>query len=350
MGKLKAAIFETVRNNPKIKKIFYNLLWSPLVTKNPLYFKLYNFNVKKKTAVLEKKPPYCVQIENTSFCNISCIFCAHESMARKQGIMKTSLYEHIVDQCASLGIFQIHLGGFGEPLMDKDYALKVKYAKSRGIKRVFSVTNAILLKEDLSREIVKSGLDYLGISIDAVTNQTYGRIHKIIGSEKSHNLYDKVHENIETLVRVKKEMGSKKPFIQVRFKDFEVNKGEMPEFIKKYTNLVDQINIYQNVTKWPGSDKDNNFNKQVPLLYFPCYNLWTTLYVCSDGRVSLCVQDYDCRIEMGNLENQQLTDIWFGAPMRDMRKLHLERKFDKISVCRDCDINSHIVNPWWISE
>lgn len=348
--KLKSAIFEAVRSSPKVKKIFYNLLWTPIFTKNPIYFKLYNLNIKKKVAILEKRPPYCVQIENTNFCNLSCLFCAHESMVRKQSIMNASLYENIVDQCIESGVSQIHLGGFGEPLMDREYVSKVKYAKSKGIKRVFSVTNAILLKEELSREIIKAGLDYLGISIDAATNQTYDRIHKKVGSAKSNYLYDKVHKNIESLVRLKKEMGSKKPFIQVRFKDFKANEGEMSKFIAKYTKLADQINIYQNVTKWPGSDKDNNFRKQIPLLYFPCYNLWTTLYICPDGKVSLCVQDYDCRIEIGDLQHQPLIDIWFGTRMREIRELHLERKFDEILVCKDCDINSHIVNPWWISE
>lgn len=322
---------------------------TPIFTKNPLYFKLYDRSIKQKAEMLKKRPPFCVQIENTSFCNVSCIFCAHESMIRKQSSMKMSLYKHIIDQCTELGVFQIHLGGYGEPLMDKDYVSKVRYVKSKGIKSVFTVTNGILLEEEISRGIIQADLDYLGISIDAVTNQTYGRIHRTIGSGKPNYLYDKVHENIETLVRLKKEMGSQKPLIQVRFKDCEANKGEMSTFINKYSKLVDKVTVFHNVTKWPGSDKSNNFPKQIPLLYFPCYNLWTSLYVCSNGKASLCVQDYDCRIEIGDLEEQSLIDIWSGARMREIRKMHLERRFNEILVCKDCDVNCHLVSPWWLT-
>lgn len=322
---------------------------TPLFTKNPLYSKLYDRSIKQKVEMLEKRPPYCVQIENTSFCNVSCIFCAHESMMRKQSSMGLSLYKNIIDQCADLGVVLVHLGGYGEPLMDKEYVSKVIYAKSKGIKSIFSVTNGILLEEEISKGIIESGLDYLGISIDAVTNQTYGRIHRTIGSGKPKYLYDKVHENVETLVQLKKEMGSQTPLIQVRFKDCEANKGEMPTFIKKYSKLVDKASIYHNITKWPGSDKNNNFPKQIPILYFPCYNLWTSLYVCSNGKASLCVQDYDCRIEIGDLEQQSLADIWSGTQMQEVRKMHLERRFNEILVCRDCDVNSHLVSPWWLT-
>jgi len=347
---LKSAIFEAVRNSPTVKRLFYKSLMTPIFTKNPIYSNLYYLNVRQKADVLEKKPPFCVQIENTSFCNISCIFCAHESMARKQSFIKASLYKHIIDQCAELKVSQIHLGGYGEPLMDKEYVSKVRYAKSKGIKRVFSVTNGVLLKEEISRNIIEAGLDYLGISIDAVTNQTYGRVHRMIGSGKPLYLYDQVHENVETLARLKKEMGSQNPLIQVRFKDFEANKGEMSAFVKKYSKLVDQVNIYQNVTKWPGSGMNNNLPQQIPSLYFPCYNLWTSMYVCSNGKVALCVQDYDCRIELGDLEKQSLMDVWSGTRMREVRKLHLKRRFDEVLVCRDCDINSHLVSPWWLTS
>lgn len=232
---LNSAIFEAVRNSPTVKSLFYKSLATPIFTKNPIYSNVYYLNVRRKADKLERKPPYCVQIENTSLCNMSCIFCAHESMRRKQSFMKASLYEHIIDQCAELKVFQIHLGGYGEPLMDEGYVSKLRYAKSKGIKRVFSVTNGVLLNEEISRNIIEAGLDYLGISIDAVTNQTYGRIHRIIGSGKPLHLYDQVHENIETLVRLKKEMGSQKPLIQVRFKDFEANKGEIHAFSLKNT-------------------------------------------------------------------------------------------------------------------
>lgn len=303
-------------------------------------------DIRRKIKKLEEKPSWVI-IENTNYCNISCVFCPHEKMVRKKGFMDPKMFESIIDQCADENIPNVLIQGFGEPLIDKDYVSKVRYAKSRGIKRVHCVTNGILLTQDISKELIDAGLDTLSISIDAASDEVYGRIHKVIGSGKPCKDFDKLVENIRNMAGLKSVYGSDKPYVQVRFKDFDLNKGTFKEFIKLFSRVSDEINVYMNIFNWPGSDNKSSIPHNVPVLKFPCYNLWSTMFIAFDGKVPLCCQDYECSIKIGDLKTQSIAQIWNAEILRRIRKIHLARKFEDLTLCNECDINAHYITPWW---
>lgn len=327
------------------KFFFYNLLSSPIFLKTPFYRYLFYKDIKEKICVLKYKP-LAVIIENTNFCNISCIFCPNEQMHRKRGFIDNQVFKKIIDQCAFYKIPTVVVQGFGEPLLDKDYVSKIRYAKQKNIKNIHCVTNGILLNKDTAEMLIDSGLDYLNISIDAATPQVYGEIHRLPKSGSPSNQFFDVVNNIDFLIKLREKSGSKKPFIEVRFKDFEKNKTDLGRFIKKYKRKVDRINIYMNITNWPGSNIKNNIPK-TKILRFPCFNLWSTLFVTYDGRVALCCQDYECSLQIGDAIKEDIMHIWNGELLEKARKLHLEGKFGQINTCTDCVINSHYVTPWW---
>lgn len=330
----------------RLKKISYFLLGSPVISRNPLYRYFYQKTVRDKIPHLEKFPDYVI-VENSNLCNLSCIFCPNEAMKRKRGIISDALFRIIVDQCVKYGIPNLLIQGFGEPLLDKDYLSKVDYAKRSGIKNVHCVTNGTLLTKDIARGLIDAGLDYLNISIDAASAQVYGQIHKVPGSSQPSEKFSDVVENIDNLVALKKELKSSRPKIEVRFKDFDVNKGDLRRFIAKYRKNVEKVNIFMNIFNWPGSNINNNLPKSFQLLKFPCYNLWSTLYITFDGRVALCCQDYECRVELGNVANEGIMDIWRGEKLARVRAQHLAGNFNANPVCKDCIINTQLITPWW---
>ncbi|MBI3939657.1 MAG: radical SAM protein [Acidobacteria bacterium] len=337
---------QTVRKNYFVKKAFFGLLKSPLITHNPLYSYLYQKDVEKKIRNLEKRP-LAVSIENTNNCNLSCIFCPHEAMERTKGYVDRSLFERIIDQCVEIQVPHLVLVGFGEPLLDKDYVSKVKFAKDKGIGVISCTSNGILLNERISEGLVKSGLDYLNVSIDAANSETYGVIHRIRGADKPNFQYDRIVENIENFVAIRKSLGADRPALQVRFKDFDSNRGELRAFVERFEKLADELTVYLNITNWPGSRIKTSIPANAPMLKFPCYNIWSTLHIMYDGRVAICCQDYECREVIGNLNNESLMDVWHGDRLRQIRQMHLKRQFGKLPVCNDCVINTQYVSPWW---
>ncbi|MDP2939856.1 MAG: radical SAM/SPASM domain-containing protein [Candidatus Omnitrophota bacterium] len=327
------------------KKIMHYLLKSFIFTKNPVYRYLCLKDIRNKIPSLEKLPVF-VTIENTNLCNLSCIFCANEQMARKRGFMDDNLFKSIIDQCVYHGIPNVLVQGFGEPLLDKDYVSKIRLAKEKGIKFVHCVTNGVLLNKALSEELINAGLDYIYISIDAATPEVYSQVHHLPSKQIPSDDFFTIVENIEQLINIKKKNRTKKPFIEVRFKDFELNKKDLICFMDKYRGRVDKVNIYMNITNWPGSTIRNNLPR-VRMLKFPCFNLWSTLYVSYEGKVSLCCQDYECKVVIGDVKKESLIEIWNGHKLKNFRTLHLENKFDEISICGDCVVNTHLVTPWW---
>lgn len=342
-------LYDTFGKNWRGKKVLFFLLKTPLVTKNLFYKKLYLKNVRRQIKNLVNKPEFVI-IENTNFCNISCVFCANSQMKRTKGFIRKELFEKIIKDCVEQNINNIIIQGYGEPLLDKDYVAKVNFAKEQGIKHVQCVTNGILLNEEVSRGLIKAQLDSINISIDAASEETYRNIHKDSSGKESSDKFKTILKNIDQLIKIRKFYNSKKPHIQLRFKDFELNKGELKNFIQAYTGCVDEINIYMNITNWPGSTVNNNLPKGIPMIKFPCRNLWSTLFITHDGRAALCCQDYECQVELGNLNNETIMDVWRSERLRAIRQTHLQDKFDSVSVCRDCVVNTHYVSPWWLNS
>jgi hypothetical protein len=258
-------------------------------------------------------------------------------MKRKKGVMEFSLFRHIVDECASLEVESIVITGYGEPLIDRGFSEKVKYAKSKGITNVCAVTNGLLLNGEVSRNLISAGLDRISISLDAATLGTYDRIH--IDSN-----FEQVENNILSLMKLKNIMGMEKPTVQLRFHEFELNEYERALFTSKYKRKVDEAEVYLMIHDWAGKMKTRNWPSGTR---FPCINIWAVLTICWDGRVSLCCQDTECSVCLGDVRNTSIGKIWKGRKLMEIRGYHKRKKFDFIPLCKECKMNYHYMQPWF---
>ncbi len=126
-----------------------------------------------------------------------------------------------------------------------------------------------------------------------------------------------------------------------------MNRGELQKFVRIFSKLADEIKVYMTIFHWPGSEIKSNISKRWPILEFPCHNLWTSLNIWYDGRVPVCCQDYECKIELGDLRKDSIMKIWRGEKLNKLRRLHIEGRYNEIPICSDCTINTHYVTPWW---
>lgn len=314
-----------------IKKSIYNAILRNTIVKNIAINLFINYFLNKQvTKIMNeyKNAPYCVKIENTNACNSRCIMCPHDKMKRRIGFMDWKLFEKVVDECTRLGVEHISLHGFGEPFLDKTFPEKVKYAKSKGIKRISTSTNASLLNADVATRLVDSGLDEIVISIDAATKETFEKIR--IGLD-----YATVETNTINLVKIRDEKGSKKPFVVVDFVELNENKNDKNLFIKKWKNIADHVSISP-LHNWGGKKLQvERVHKNVPYRV-PCRLLWTDLVVNWDGTVPLCCLDTENEIILGNLNENTIQEIWKGEKLNNIRKKQIEGRFDEISMCRNC--------------
>ncbi len=276
--------------------------------------------------------PEIVQIESTNICNAKCVFCPRDDMHRRQGIMSVELFRKIVDECVELGITHVRMHNYGEAFIDKRLVEKVRYAKERGVKEVGVISNGSLITEEAALGMIDAGLDAINISVDASGKEVFESTR--IGLK-----YDKVIANIERLVRLRAESGTRRPKLILSFVR-QNNSADEQAFIEHWRAIADKIHV-TDLHNWAGTlNTESDVN-------YPCYRPWLTFTVLWDGRVSLCCADFDGRTILGDLNTSSIREIWNAEPYRLARREHLESGGP--DICRACDLPRKD-SPLWITK
>jgi radical SAM protein with 4Fe4S-binding SPASM domain len=276
--------------------------------------------------------PDIVQIESTNLCNAKCVFCPRDEMHRRQGVMDFDLFRKIVDECAALGITHVRVHNYGEPFLDKQLVEKVRYAKSKGIAEVGMISNGSLITEDIARGMIEAGLDAINISVDAAGKDVFERTRLNLD-------YDTVIGNVRNLVRLREELGRRRPRLILSFVRQD-NSADEQAFIQEWSRVADKIHI-TDLHNWAGT-----LHGQSDVRY-PCYRLWQTFTILWDGRVSLCCADFDGRNVLGDLRTSTIKQVWNSKPYRAVRRQHLESGGPEI--CRSCDLPKKD-SPLWVTR
>ncbi len=158
--------------------------------------------------------------------------------------MTFDLFRKVVDECAELGITHVRVHNYGEPFVDRQLVEKVRYAKQKGIQEVGMISNGSLITEDVARGMVEAGLDAINISVDASGKEVFESTR--IGLK-----YDKVIANIERLVRIRAELGKRRPKLILSFVR-QNNSLDEQAFIEHWRGIADKIHI-TDLHNWAGT-------------------------------------------------------------------------------------------------
>lgn len=281
------------------------------------------------------KPPKYLKIETTNACQAKCVYCPRDEMTRKIGIMELPLFQKIVDDAVAMGIPSLHVQNYGEPLLDKGLVEKVRYAKQRGMPHVTFFTNGALLEEEISRQLIDAGLDEINVSLDPGTKEMHDRI-------RLHLFHDDIVRNLETLIRVRRELQAPRPKVTIASVIHAENRGAIDDFIARWSPGVDEMH-FQDEHTWGHATEELTRRTA-----YPCLRLWLTLTVLWDGRVSMCCVDFDGQYVLGNVRQHRLQEIWNNEAYRTLRQEHLLRLEDN-PLCSHCTLRLKDT-PLWIKD
>ena len=141
-----------------------------------------------------------VVFELTNKCAYHCTICPREKMTRDKGVMSMELYKKIIDEAIPKGMEFVTLLGFGEPMLDKYFLERVKYAKEKKLS-VSTDTTGYLLKEKISEELIKLKMDNIRFSCFSTTKEIYKKLHNL-------DTFDLAIERINKLLELKKKFNS----------------------------------------------------------------------------------------------------------------------------------------------
>ena len=174
--------------------------------------------------------PVSISFEPTTSCNLRCPECPSglRAFSRPTGMLEKDFFKETIDDIHRHLLYLIFYFQ-GEPYLNPAFLDMVKYASSKKIYTATS-TNAHYLNDDNAKKTVESGLDRLIISIDGTTQDTYKQYR--VGGQ-----LDKVLEGAKNIIKWRKELNSKTPFVFFQFLVVKHNEHQIEE-IKKMAKEI----------------------------------------------------------------------------------------------------------------
>ncbi len=296
--------------------------------------------------------PISISFEPTTSCNLRCPECPSglRAFTRSTGMLEKDFFKQTIDDIHKHLLYLIFYFQ-GEPYLNRNFLEMVKYASDKGLYTATS-TNAHYLTDETARKTVESGLDRLIISIDGTTQEVYKQ-YRVGGN------INKVIEGAKNIVKWKKELKSKTPFVFFQFLVVKPNEHQI-EDIKQLAKEVGvdevrfktaQVYDYENDPNQliPVNEKFSRYKKSASGNYISknkltnrCWKLWHANVITWDGLVVPCCFDKDAAHRLGNLKTQSFKQVWNNDNYKQFRReLMTSRK--NIDICSNC---SEGVSVW----
>jgi len=234
-------------------------------------------------------------IELNTTCNLSCSYCPRPQINEE---MDYEVFRKIVDEASQYGkrSFSLHL--FGEPLLYKRIFESINYLKEKG-HTVLLTTNGTLL-DKFAKQLMECGVDRIiwTWGRNALLPQTIKIIKKVL------------------LVRVFNG--------QITKEEKESLKGCKFEY-KELHNYGG--NILSNLT--------------LPTRY-ACYHLWLAPAIRYNGDFTLCCNDPNGDLVIGNIKEKSINELWNSEQVWKQRVNQLNGVY--CGICHKCNVWSTYPN------
>ena len=179
--------------------------------------------------------PVSISFEPTTSCNLRCPECPSglRQFSRPTGMLQNDFFRCTIDEIHKELLYLIFYFQ-GEPYLNPDFLEMVKYASNKKIYTATS-TNAHYLTDAVAKKTVESGLDRLIISIDGTTQNVYQQ-YRVGGN------LEKVLEGAKNIMKWKKELKSKTPFVFFQFLVVKHNEHQIEEIkAAKLTEIAELL-------------------------------------------------------------------------------------------------------------
>ncbi len=313
--------------------------------------------------------PYWLVIDPNSGCDLKCPLCptGKGKGTRARAKMTWEHYTRLMDE---LGPWLLHVefSNWGEPLLNPRIYDMIRYAKRYGVE-VHLSSHFNHFDEAAAERLLDSGLDWMILSIDGASSETYSRYR--IGGD-----FDKVVRNVRTLIAAKRRRAARKPFLIWQCLIFRHNEHEI-DAVKALGEKVgvDTVGISaaaiptpEMIPRGPGAylyperesqtkqemtnaeDYEGNRRKELPLCVWP----WLGSVVNSNGSVSPCCGIEDEKDDYGDAFAGSFQKIWSGRDYRVGRGFVDDRRprshKNTCTECRFIGKNNFHIPAWWSDD
>ena len=288
----------------------------------------YRYEIFPAKYEIDKYPPY-LQIEPTSTCNYRCVFCYQtDNVFNKKsngfmGHMALDMFKKVIDQ-AENNVEFISIASRGEPLMCPDIIPMLKYTSGKFLNLKLN-TNASVLDEKKIHAILEGGVKTLVFSADAAEPKSYSKL-------RVNGKLETVLKNIKKFKEIK-EKNYKDSKIITRVSGVKVSNDQNIDNMETFWgDVVDQV-AFVDYVPW-----ENVYDSRETKINKPCSDLWRRMFVWWDGKINPCDVDYKSDLEVGNINNSDLSQAWTSNAYKKLRENHLNNLRKNIHPCNKCAV------------
>jgi radical SAM protein with 4Fe4S-binding SPASM domain len=292
--------------------------------------------------------PYYLIIDTGNICNLKCPLCptgTREKNMNRQ-LLKFDLFTKIIDRLCPY-VYEAALHNWGEPFLNSDIFEMITYCRQKNIGTNLS-TNLNIRNLDVEA-LIKSGLEYLVVSLDGTTQDVYSKY-------RTGGDIELVFENIRDIIELRSRAGGKLPFIEWQYVVMKHNCHQIDDARKIANELgVDLIrfipvglpfgtqNARELAEEWfPYIPDEQEGYLEGRFLQKPikgaCFYLYRSVTINPDGTLAPCCAVWESRHSFGDLAHADFSEIWNNASYQSARGLFSRKEYSAKTVCSRCNL------------
>lgn len=339
-------------------------------------------------------------LELTNVCNFDCVFCPNDIMTREKGMMDFNLAKKIIDELVELnlsktkipntGSISFHL--MGEPLLHPLAAEIIKYASDQGIDTVLNTNCSLLTDEMIDTLLDYAKVKHFVLSLQTPTEESFKLRRTGVLSyneyiQRIHSLIEKkIEKNSDATIEILVLSTRRASWFQrkVQLKEDMVvvdNVSQAKEVLAPWIDFAGQIEmkyatapVDYNVTRLKNSDLNRYFKfdllpgvsmvfwrahawgnaltkdnqKVIRARFGSCLMPGGTFAILWNGDFTICCEDYDGELVLGNVTKTSIMDIWMGEKAQRIRK-NFNRYIITEPYCQLC-LGGHNLPTWVFNQ
>jgi MoaA/NifB/PqqE/SkfB family radical SAM enzyme len=316
-------------------------------------------------------------LELTNYCNMNCEFCADHLMTRPRGCMNLDLAKSVIDQLKKIDFKGTLITSLmGEPLIHPNFKEILNYSISSGIKTNV-ITNFLLVQKKITiKELLSAGIDTLCLSYQTPDKNSFLMRHTKVP-------FDEYFNKLEEIISFARDNYHKTNRIEIHILQSLYNYLNV-EIVNDYSliessiiELCDVLNFNplkssnrkfgrKDLTKalksfQRGKQYLDTFEIQIGSGIYAVLkraNTWAnclvpkdceiepkertscgffnnTLGILWDGKCTVCCQDFNGSIYIGNAASKPIKDIIMGDRLTYFREKNKKSQLC-IDYCKNC--------------
>jgi len=273
-----------------------------------------------------------VAVELTNRCNLRCAMCPMNKLGRPDADMPWELVEKVAADLKANGLTVNWLHEMGDPLLYPRLAEAIDLFPGCSVS-----TNAMLLDEEMGRELLGSSLRRIRLCVDTLTPRLYPFIRR-------GGIFEEVVANIRTFLELSRGREIK---VEIQRLITPETSQETVASFREFFHLerYQQAEVIEKTCEPLDTSDETPFHQS----FYGCFQGYPFRWfiVLADGRVTHCCYDAHGQQVIGDMKTQTVREIVASVKLEEYMAAFKARDWKTLPRCGECYKNAEGRPPFY---